>query len=59
MEQLLSVHQAAELLGISRWTLESWKAKRKIPFVKLGRRCLFDPQDLSEWIAANKVPIRS
>jgi len=58
MEQLLDMHQAAMLLGVSRWTLESWKAKRKIPFVKLGRRCLFDPQDLAAWVEQNKKPIR-
>jgi excisionase family DNA binding protein len=58
MEKLLSVHDAAKLLGISRWTLESWKARRKVPFVKLGRRCLFDPQDLREWVEQNKIPIR-
>jgi excisionase family DNA binding protein len=57
MENLISVHQAAKLLGISRWTLESWKAKRKIPFVKLGGRCLFSPQDLQEWVEQNKVGI--
>jgi excisionase family DNA binding protein len=59
MVNLISVVQAAERLGISKWTLISWMGKGKIGYVKLGRRCLFDPQDLAEWVAANKVIVRN
>jgi excisionase family DNA binding protein len=53
--QLIDVKIAAAMLGVSRFTLETWKARRLIPFIKLGRRCLFDPRDLQAWIEKNKV----
>lgn len=53
MEKLLSVTDAAQRLGISRHTLNGWVSKRKVPFVKLGRRTLFNPIDLERIIKAN------
>jgi excisionase family DNA binding protein len=53
MEKLLSVTDAALCLGISRHTLNGWVSKRKVPFVKLGRRTLFNPTDLERIIKAN------
>jgi excisionase family DNA binding protein len=58
MENLLDVHQVAELLSVSRWTVERWKALRLIPFVRLGRRTLFDPEDLREFIQAHRIPAK-
>ena len=57
MDQLLSVEQAAELLNISKWTLAVWKCKRKIPFIKMGKRTLFDPNDLKQFINSCKIPV--
>lgn len=37
MTQLLKVDEAAVALGISRHTLRSWIAKRRIGYVRLGR----------------------
>jgi excisionase family DNA binding protein len=53
MNNLLSVTDAAQRLGISRHTLNGWVSKRKIPFVKLGRRTLLNPADLERIIKAN------
>ncbi len=53
MENLLSVTDAAQLLGISRHTLNGWVSKGKVPYVKLGRRTLFNPADLERIIKAN------
>jgi excisionase family DNA binding protein len=55
MEKLLSVTDAAQRLGISRHTLNGWVSKRKVPFIKLGRRTLFNPVDLERIIKANTV----
>jgi excisionase family DNA binding protein len=57
MERLLSVEQAAELLNVSKWTLAVWKIKRKIPFIKMGKRTLFDPHDLKQFVDSCKVPV--
>jgi excisionase family DNA binding protein len=59
MDQLISTSEAAVMLGISKWTLESWKAKRKIPFVRMGKRTLFSVSDLETFIEQNKVPTRN
>ncbi len=58
MEKLLSVADAAQWLGISRHTLNGWVSKRKVPFVKLGRRTLFNPADLDRMIKAATVEPR-
>jgi excisionase family DNA binding protein len=58
MQNLISVYEAAELLGVSRWTLERWKSLKRIPFVRLGRRTLFCIDDLLDFVEANKVPAR-
>jgi excisionase family DNA binding protein len=49
-EPLLSVTEAAQFLGISRHTLNGWVSKRQISFVKVGRRTLFDPAYLAQYI---------
>lgn len=53
--QLFNVQRAAERLGISVFTLRTWVSQRRIPFVKLGRRVLFNPDDLDRMIQANTV----
>jgi sulfonate transport system substrate-binding protein len=58
MQNLLSTKEAATLLGVAPTTLEVWKAQRKIPFVRLGRRTLYDPSDLAAWVEKNKVQTR-
>jgi excisionase family DNA binding protein len=54
-EPLLSVTEAAQFLGISRHTLNGWVSKRQISFVKVGRRTLFDPAYLAQYIQAHTV----
>jgi len=58
VDNLLSVTDAAQRLGISRHTLNCWVSKRKVPFVKLGRRTLFNPADLDRMIKAATVEPR-
>ncbi len=58
MQNLLSTKEAAALLGVAPTTLEMWKAQRKIPFVRLGRRTVWDPKDLSAFVEKNKVQPR-
>lgn len=58
MQNLISTKEAAVLLGVSPLTLELWKAKKYIPFIRLGRRTLYDPRDLAAWVEKNKVQAR-
>jgi excisionase family DNA binding protein len=58
MNRLLNNQEAAELLGISPFSLRGKVLRREVPFVKIGRRTLFDPADLAKFIEASKVQPR-
>lgn len=48
---LLSTPKAASRLGLSPRTLEKWRLLGGgPPFRKLGRRVLYDPEDLADWL---------
>ncbi len=53
-KRLISVEDAARYLGVKKSTIYSWAWRRKIPSVKMGRRLLFDQEDLDRMIAAGK-----
>jgi excisionase family DNA binding protein len=56
MEKLLSKKDVLEMLGIKESTLYIWVHRKKIPFIKLGRRTLrFRESDILEWIAEKAV----
>jgi excisionase family DNA binding protein len=40
--KLLNKHEAAELLGVSWWSIVSWAKKGKIPAVHVGAQWKFD-----------------
>ena len=50
--KLISVGEVADVLGVSIQTIYSWVSKRRLPFVKVGRRTLFQPVEIERWIAA-------
>ena len=53
---LLSVPQAAKILGISQCTLRNWIQRKKIARVKVGGRVMFRPDTIREFIAYNTRP---
>jgi excisionase family DNA binding protein len=56
IEPLLSVPQAAKILGISQSTLRNWIQRKKIARVKVGGRVMFRPDTIREFIAYNTRP---
>jgi excisionase family DNA binding protein len=55
----LSLPEAAQRLGVSPHTLRAWAVyQHRIAHVRLGRRILFRPADLSAFEAANRVEAR-
>lgn len=58
MNRLLNNQEAAELLGISPFSLRGKVLRKEVPHVKIGRRTLFDPADLRAFIEAAKVQPR-
>jgi excisionase family DNA binding protein len=55
-DNLLSLTEAAAALHLKPSTMRAWVLRRKIPFVKLGRRVLFRRSDLEALIATSVVP---
>jgi len=53
--RLLNINETAEFLKIKKSTLYQWVSMQKIPYVKMGRRVLFDLKDLDALIEKNKV----
>jgi hypothetical protein len=53
---VLSPARAAETIGVPERTLEAWRWRRVgPPFVKLGKRVGYRPDDLHAWLAAQTV----
>ncbi len=56
--RLLTAAEVSEILRVPRSTVYELARARRIPFLKVGRRTLFDPELLSAWIARQNVPPR-
>jgi len=53
-----SDREVAELTGLSRRTLQNWRALKKgPPYIKVGRRCLYLEADVQGYLEANKVKV--
>lgn len=49
------VRQAAELLTISKPTIERLVAQKKIPSYKVGKRRIFEGDELIEWVKSSRT----
>ena len=56
MTRLLTIPEAAELLGVKAQTLYLWVSTRRIPHRKIGRLVRFTEGDLAEFINRQKQP---
>ncbi len=55
LEELLRLPEAARVLGIKEKTLRDWVWRRKVTFIKVGKRVAFRPSDIREFIEKNVV----
>lgn len=46
----ISCSAAAKLLGISRRTLQRWCAVGAVPHLRIGKKLLFSPRTLRNWV---------
>ena len=53
--RLLTAAEVSQILRVPRSTVYELARTRRIPFLKVGRRTLFEPELLSEWIAQQTV----
>jgi excisionase family DNA binding protein len=51
----LKCNEAADVLGISPWTLRHWVCERKITFIRKGRLVRFRPEDLERFMNSGVV----
>ena len=57
--QFLNKRELSEFLGLSVFTIDSWVSERReIPFVKMGRKVMFDIADVLRWVESRKVQPR-
>jgi len=54
-KQKLNISGGAEVLGVSPFTLGAWVRARRVPHYRIGRRIVFDGDQLREWLEAHKV----
>lgn len=53
-KKFLTFTEAADLLRISKPTVERLVAEKRIPSYKIGKRRLFDPEELVEWVKSHR-----
>jgi excisionase family DNA binding protein len=57
--KLLTIEQAATLLGIHAATLYRWARQNKVPCIRMGRRVIrFDPPSLEHFLAGKTVEVK-
>ena len=57
--QIFSLTQAASFLQLAKQTLYGYTSKRKIPFIKKGKKLYFRESDLEKWLEAGRKKSRS
>ena len=55
LQRLITVDELAEHLRMSKSALYAWCHRRTIPFYRLGKRSLFDPVEVLEWLETKRV----
>ncbi|MBC7342520.1 MAG: helix-turn-helix domain-containing protein [Clostridia bacterium] len=58
MRETMEAKEAAELLGVSTWTVYDLARKHVIPCIKIGRRVLFRRASLLAWLDAQEQQSR-
>jgi len=60
LPKLLSIQDVSEVLNLAPITLYKLVSAKRIPFVKLGSRVLFVPEQIAAWIEERSVkPLNS
>ncbi len=55
MDNLVGVEGAAKFWGVSAYTVRRKVKRKEISYVRIGRRILFDPKILQEFVDKNRV----
>ena len=49
-DNLISVEELAVFFGLAPQTIRNWVARRKIPYIQIGRRNVFQKRSVQEWL---------
>jgi excisionase family DNA binding protein len=58
MNRLISVQEAAAMLGLQPATIRAWLTQRKLPRVNCGRAVRIPAEAVEKFIAENTIPAR-
>ena len=56
-DNLITTEELAVIFRVSPQTIRNWVARRKIPYVQIGRRNLFQWRSLQQWLNQKEVPL--
>lgn len=56
VQPLMDLPAVAERLGVNHRHVRRLVTERRIPFIKWGHLLRFDPAEIDEWLARNRVP---
>jgi hypothetical protein len=58
MTELLTASECSKRLRVTYGTLAVWRCtqRKSLPFVKIGRKVYYRPQDIEDFISANLYP---
>lgn len=51
----MTIEELSSLVRAPKTTVYRWTSERSIPFIKLGRRLLFDRAEIDRWLEAKRV----
>lgn len=59
MNQLtIGLREAAELTGLSHWTLRQYIRKGRLRAVRIGRRVLLEPSELARLVETGRAEVQ-
>ena len=56
-DNLITTEELAVIFRVSPQTIRNWVARRKIPYVQIGRRNLFQMRRLRQWLNQKEEPL--
>ena len=56
-DNLITTEELAVIFRVSPQTIRNWVARRKIPYIQIGRRNLFQMRSLQRWLNQKEEPL--
>lgn len=51
----MTVQELAETLHVTKAAVYRWTHEKRIPYIKLGKQCLFRRDEIAAWLEAKHV----